>query len=150
MDRQSVRIVSSHQAKNVTLALDSLIVRVVNQNFTQTQVSVFRVKSSFRLVKNAKKINASSARRAGTQTLVDAENALILLDASPASVLTTMAAKTAQLASFSKEKPVVIAQKRQGAVLSVQIVIHAQNVRARSSLSIRRQKSVSATATPQI
>jgi len=44
--------------------------------------------------------------------LVDAENVLILLDASPASVLTTMAAKTAQLASFSKEKPVVIAQKR--------------------------------------
>jgi hypothetical protein len=44
--------------------------------------------------------------------LVDAENVLILLDASLASVLTTMDAKTAQLASFSKEKPVVIAQKR--------------------------------------
>ena len=44
--------------------------------------------------------------------MVDAENALILLDASLASVLMTLGAKTAQLAFFSREKPVVIAQNR--------------------------------------
>jgi hypothetical protein len=60
--------------------------------------------------------------------LVDAENALILLDASLASVLMTLGAKTAHLAFFSREKPVVIAQNRLEDVLNVQIVVHAQNV----------------------